>query len=380
MITHIRNAVFITGANGFIGKNLIVRLRAQSHLNVSCISHEESDASIHESIVNADIIFHFAGVNRTDNLERFYSGNVEFTQTLIDGLKRGNRKPHVIFASSSRASEDSQYALTKRIAREMLEAASLNGELRLTTLELPNIFGKWAAPNYNSFVATACYSIANDKHFELFDSDTLLDLVYIDDLVNFLVQLIDSEPRGWVSLDKLRTELLIYRNTPEEIVGSIREFMTQRAASLAPNVAVPFLKKLYSTFLTYIPTSEFCYSIPSMSDHRGVFKEVLSQISAGQVNFASINPGKRRGGHFHNTKVEKFCVASGQVLFRFQHILTSEYLEWTISSDDDLIIETIPGWAHSVENIGTQTASLIIWASEKFDPEFPDTYTFEGLI
>ncbi len=360
--------IVITGANGFIGKNLSLFLKEQEIHNIYQITTDTSDADFNDALMAADFVFHLAGVNRSKNDEDFNTGNVELTSRIVSILKSTGRKIPLMFSSSSQAEIDNVYGQSKAKAEKIVESYGHETGSTFYIYRFPNVFGKWCLPNYNSVVATFCFNILNDIEINVHNPNSKLTLVYIDDLCRSLIDLLNSDTKA--GFKKVSNE---YFTTVGHIADVLNSFKDSRNSLVTQNVGTGLDRALYSTYLSYMTPNQFSYQIPKYEDERGIFCEVLKTKDAGQFSFFTAHPGITRGGHYHHTKNEKFLVISGEALFRFENIISAEKFELQTSGKELEIVETVPGWSHDITNIGDIELVVMLWANEIFDSNSPDT-------
>ncbi|EMY76368.1 NAD dependent epimerase/dehydratase family protein [Leptospira weilii serovar Ranarum str. ICFT] len=361
--------VLITGANGFIGKNLTSQLFETKEFKILSYVKETTEEELSRLISEADFIFHLAGVNRPKELSEFKKVNTDLTEYICSLLKKKNKKTPVLYSSSIQATSDNEYGKSKLEAEHLLNRLQSENGNPVFILRLPNVFGKWSRPNYNSVVATFCYNIIRDLPVKINDPDTTLTLVYIDDVIDkFFSILKNSSP----SFDP---NIHSYEITLQQLYERLQSFKQSRKDLIIPNVGTGLERALYATFTSYLDTDSFSYSVPQYEDQRGVFVEMLKTKDAGQFSFFTAHPGITRGEHYHHSKIEKFLVLTGTAKFRFRHILTNEYFEIITRSESPQIVESIPGWTHDITNIGQSEMIVMLWASEIFDRSRPDTYS-----
>ncbi len=360
--------IVITGAKGFIGKNLSLFLREQGAHNIVEIDIDTSETELSEALQSADFVFHLAGVNRPKNESEFKEGNTDLTSHIVSILKVSGRKVPLMISSSTQAVSDNAYGASKAQAEKVVEAYGQETGSPYFIYRFPNVFGKWCRPNYNSFVATFCHNILNDIEVNIHDANAPVTLIYIDDVCKCLMALLDGDtPSGST---KVTPE---YPTTVGYVADTLNGFKGSRDSLTIDNVGVGLVRALYSTYLSYMQPDQFSYTIPSYGDERGVFSEMLKTKQAGQFSFFTAHPGITRGGHYHHTKNEKFLVIKGQALFKFEHVITGERYELSVDSDTPEIVETVPGWSHDVTNVGSEELIVMLWANEIFDREAPDT-------
>lgn len=367
----------ITGAHGFIGKNLRLHLRERSGVEVRLFTRHDDPSCLPGLLDGVSVVFHLAGVNRPKDTEEFVRGNAELTQQLVDAVKSqrrtGNEKIKLVFASSTQASLDNPYGKSKRKAEEALFTAELTTIADVFVYRLPNVFGKWAQPNYNSAVATFCYNLARDLPIQINDPSAPITLVYIDDLMQGFINILDNKIPSPKSGEYAQVDPQ-YQTTVGALAEQIKSFKKCRSTLVTERVGHGLERALYSTYVSYIPKESFSYSVPRHSDPRGDFVEMLKTPDSGQFSFFTAHAGVTRGGHYHHSKTEKFLVIKGDALFRFRHMESDETYELMTSGKNPEIVETVPGWTHDITNTGTDELIVMVWANEIFDPLRPDTF------
>ncbi|OWY27289.1 UDP-2-acetamido-2,6-beta-L-arabino-hexul-4-ose reductase [Herbaspirillum robiniae] len=369
--------VLITGANGFIGRNLQLYLRERKDVEVICCTRDQQQAPLEALLEGVDFVFHLAGINRPQDPAEFTAGNVDFTRALCQAVATatgatGRRIP-VLFASSSQAALENAYGKSKRAAEEAIIAAGHDPLVPVHVFRLPNVFGKWCRPNYNSVVATFCHNIARQLPIQVNDAQAPLTLVYIDDVIRRFVELMDgaaqqSDAAGFETVQPQ------YVTTVGELARQIEAFRDSRSSLVSERVGTGLLRALYATYVSYLPVEDFSYSVPQYADRRGVFVEMLKTPDCGQFSFFTAYPGVTRGGHYHHSKTEKFLVIKGQAVFRFRHMQTGATHELQTCGETPRIVETVPGWTHDITNSGSEELVVMLWANEIFDRARPDTY------
>ncbi|MFS1441373.1 capsular biosynthesis protein [Vibrio sp. 10N.286.55.E10] len=366
--------ILVTGAAGFIGRNLCVFLNEAGFSNIAKITVDDNDASIVEKVKSADFIYHLAGINRPKNDEDFKKGNTDLTQKIIDTLIEAKLETPIVLTSSIQAELENPYGKSKAGAE--LAVAEYKKETGAATYiyRLPNVFGKWCRPNYNSAVATFCYNTINDLPITINNSEAALSLVYIDDVCQSFVDLLSNAPQSDEQYSHVEP---IYQTTVGEVASLLAEFKESRESMISAEVGGGFVRALYSTYVSYLAPDQFAYSVTRHSDERGTFVEMLKTKDSGQFSFFTAHQGITRGGHYHHTKTEKFLVISGKASFKFRHITTGESYELIVGGEESRIVETAPGWSHDVTNIGESELIVMLWANEIFDPEKPDTVNFK---
>ncbi|MEY4467812.1 MAG: hypothetical protein RIR21_1605 [Pseudomonadota bacterium] len=369
--------VLITGANGFVGKNLQLHMVERKDVEVVCYTREHSVTQLPELLQGVDFVFHLAGVNRPHEPDEFSVGNTDLTMALCEAVAgltvTQGRKVSVLFASSAQAECDNPYGTSKRRAEDALFALQRQHGVPVHVFRLPNVFGKWCKPNYNSAVATFCHNVARDLPIKVNDPTSPLTLVYIDDVLQHFIQLMDGTT---ATVDANGFSVLVpqYTTTVGEVANIVHAFRGSRLTLLTERVGTGLVRALYATYVSYLPPEAFTYTVPMHSDPRGVFAEMLKTPDCGQFSYFTAHPGVTRGGHYHHSKTEKFLVIKGQARFRFHHMHTGETYELVTSVEKAEIVETVPGWSHDITNIGTEEMIVMLWANEVFDRQYPDTF------
>ncbi|MDR2043957.1 MAG: capsular polysaccharide biosynthesis protein CapF [Clostridium sp.] len=392
--------ILITGSRGFIGKNLAAELRNRNYTDLY-----EFDVDTREELLDAycsdcGFVFHLAGVNRPQEQREFLEGNVGFLARLLESLKKhGNRCP-VMLSSSIQAARDNPYGQSKRAAEDLLRRYGRETGAPVHLYRFPNTFGKWCRPNYNSVVATFCHNIARGLPIQIHDPAAPLQLLYIDDLVAELVRILESAQNGGGSAGGNRREgapeetgaaygtgngiadgygpvPVTYRRTVGEIAGLLASFRESRGNLGVPKLDDPFQKKLYSTYLSYLPPDQFRYPLNMNTDARGSFTELIRTPDRGQFSVNISKPGITKGNHWHHTKNEKFVVVSGKGLIRLRKLGSEEVIEYRVSGENIEVVDIPVGYTHNILNEGETDLVTFMWCNECFDPERPDTYFLE---
>lgn len=362
--------VLVTGAAGFIGKNLTVQLR-QAGYEVLAFTRCDPVGALSELVPASDAIIHLAGENRPESPAAFEAVNVGLTKKLCEILRDSGRAVPVLFASSAQAELDNPYGSSKRHAEDVL--AALGSRFPIAIYRLPGVFGKWCRPNYNSVVATFCHNVARDMPIQVNDPERFLRLVYVDDVV--------EEFLGWLRMPcvglQFREVAPEYEIALGELATMVQSFKRSRSTLEVDAVGKGLLRALYATYVSYLPSEKFAYDVPVHADSRGRFVEMLKTPDAGQFSYFTARPGVTRGGHYHHTKTEKFLVLCGRARFGFRNILTNEVVSLETSGDQPRIVETIPGWAHDITNVGEGDLIVMLWANEIFDRSRPDTISIK---
>jgi UDP-2-acetamido-2,6-beta-L-arabino-hexul-4-ose reductase len=363
--------IVVTGGDGFIGRNLRVRLHELGHVDVRSVGRNTSAEELRAAVASADFVYHLAGVNRPKEISEFDRGNRALTETVCDALRATGRAVPVAYTSSTQAALENPYGASKRAAEAVVQRYAAETGATAHVLRLTNVFGKWCRPNYNSAVATFCHNVAHGLPITVNDPAAPLRLVYIDDVVDALIGLLHAPDVAHDAIDIEPT----WTSTVGEVAAAIREFAASRDTRVTPRVGLGFTRALYATYLSYLPADAFTYSLTPHVDARGVFAEMLKTPDCGQFSFFTAHPGVTRGGHYHHTKSEKFLVVQGRARFGFRQIVTGEVHEVVVSGQDARVVETVPGWAHDVTNVGDNELVVMLWANERFDPGKPDTVT-----
>lgn len=365
--------ILVTGAEGFIGKNLCVRLGEYPGVEVLKLKRGDDIATLKSLTAKADVVYHLAGENRPEDPNAYMETNHGLTAALCgavrDELVFSGRRIPIVFASSSQSILDNPYGRSKRAGEEALESLANEVDIPVTVFRLPGVFGKWSKPNYNSVVATFCYNIARGQPIHIAAPERCISLVYIDDVVEAFVQAVENSFQGY-SISSVASEHTI---TLGNLADLIKGFAEDRSALRIANVGGGLERALYATYISYLPLDSFSYDIPQHADGRGTFVEVLKTATCGQFSFLTAGSGVTRGGHYHHSKVEKFVVIQGDAHFKFRHIVTDERFEVRASGEKPQVVETIPGWAHDITNVGKEDLIVMVWANEVFDHERPDT-------
>lgn len=369
--------VLITGANGFLGKNLCLYLRERNDVEILRFTRANDLSELSALVKSVDFIFHLAGINRPQDPGEFVAGNADLTDFLVKAVLEvatdSGKKIPIVFASSTQAELKNPYGLSKRAAEETLFSLQREHDVPVHIYRLPNVFGKWCKPNYNSAVATFCHNIARGLPIQIHDPNAQLSLVYVDDVLCAFIAVMDGgssikDGRGFSG------GIPEYQTTVGEVARLIQEFHAGREDLRVSQVGNGLQRALYATYVSYLPPAQFAYAIPQHADKRGVFVEMLKTPGSGQFSFFTAHPGVTRGGHYHHTKTEKFLVIQGEARFKFRHMDTGETHVIITNGSHPKVVDTVPGWTHDITNIGEDDLIVMLWANEVFDRDSPDTY------
>ncbi len=381
--------ILVTGAEGFVGKNLVAELEnirtgkeknilPGSGIRVLPYDRKTDPGLLREYCAQADFVFHLAGVNRPEKTEEFMEGNADFTGRLLGELKKAGNPCPVMLSSSTQAALDVPYGLSKRRGEELVRAYGKETGARVFIYRFTNIFGKWCRPDYNSVVATFCHNIANDRPITVRDPDYVLKLIYIDDVVWELLNALQGKERR---VGEFCCVEPVYEVTLGELAERIRSFDEGRKALRVPDVGDDFTRKLYAAYLSYLPEEKTGIAAMAHGDERGVFTELIKFSGAGQLSVNVIRPGETKGEHWHHTKNEKFIVVSGRGLIEMRRLGYGEdgkpfpVRSFSVSGEKPVVLDMLPGFTHRIRNLSeSEDLVTVIWASEIFDSDRPDTY------
>ena len=376
--------ILVTGANGFVGRNLVSQLEnigsgkarnyaiAGEEIHVLCYDVDSDPAALEEYCRRADFVFNLAGVNRPEDPSEFMKGNFGFASVLLDTLKKCGNSCPVMISSSTQAALDNPYGESKRAGEELLFEYGRETGAKVLVYRFPNVFGKWCRPNYNSAVATFCHNIAHGLPIRVNDPSVVMHLVYIDDVVDELVAALSGEEHRSGAFCEVP---VVHEITLGGIVELLYSFRDMQQDLEVPDLGDAFTKKLYSTYLSYLPKEKFCYPLKMNVDNRGSFTEIIRTPDRGQFSVNISKPGITKGEHWHHTKNEKFVVVSGHGLVQLRKIGTDEVINFEVSGEKIEVVEMIPGYTHNIINLSdTEDLVTVMWANEAFNPKRPDTY------
>jgi UDP-2-acetamido-2,6-beta-L-arabino-hexul-4-ose reductase len=366
--------ILVTGAKGFIGKNLIAELGNQKYLDIFEYDLDSTEEELDFYCKEAEFIFHLAGVNRPKDEKEFMQGNFGFTSVLLNKLKTYKNKCPIMISSSIQAELNNPYGLSKKAGEDLIFNYGKEANAKVLVYRFPNVFGKWCKPNYNSAVATFSHNIANNLPIKVNDPNVDMKLIYIDDLVKELINALQGKENNkgnYCYVEPVHEVKLGY------IVDLLYAFKKSRDNRFINDMNDSFSKKLYSNYLSYLPENKFSYDLKMNIDNRGSFTEFIKTIDRGQVSVNVSKPGITKGNHWHHTKTEKFLVVSGNGVIRFRKIDETKVIEYFVSGEKLEVVDIPPGYTHHIENLGEVDMVTIMWANETFDPDNPDTYYLE---
>ncbi|MFE4896540.1 capsular polysaccharide biosynthesis protein CapF [Peribacillus butanolivorans] len=366
--------ILITGSRGFIAKNLIVTLQQMENIDILTYDRNDDIEQLDIYTEVCDFVFHLAGVNRPQEVQEFMQGNYELTSGLLSSLKKNENRCPVLFASSTQALLDNKYGESKKAGENLLFEYSKETGAKVLIYRFPNVFGKWCRQNYNSVVATFCHNIAHGLPITVNDPSVMMNLVYIDDVLEELINALDGNEN---MINDFCEVPAVHTITLGEIVDLIYSFKNSREERSLPNMSNDFTKKLYSTYLSYLPEDQFSYDLKMNVDERGSFTEFIKTPDKGQVSVNISKPGITKGNHWHHTKNEKFLVVSGKGVIRFRRIGSNDVIEYYVNDSKLEVVDIPVGYIHNIENLGNKDMVTIMWANECFDPDKSDTFFLE---
>ncbi len=362
--------ILVTGANGFVGKNLVCELRNRGYENLYLYDIDTEESLLDSFTKDCGFVFHLAGVNRPKEEKEFMEGNFGSTSTLLTSLKKHNNTCPILITSSIQATLDNPYGKSKKAGEDLLFSYGDETGAPVYVYRLPNVFGKWCRPNYNSAVATFCYNIARDLPIKVDDPGVVMNLVYIDDVLESFMSALKGDVLKEAGFCKVPTVHTVKLGRIVELLEGFRE---SRNNLSVPNMASSFEKVLYSTYLSYLPEDRFSYPLKMNSDDRGSFTEIIRTAERGQFSVNISKPGITKGNHWHHTKNEKFLVVSGKGLIQFRKIGTTEVIDYHVSGEKLEVVDIPPGYTHNIINQRDADLVTFMWANEPFNPDKPDT-------
>jgi len=366
--------ILVTGADGFVGKNLCAELRNQGHEDLLLFNRENSLKELEKFTSQCDFVFHLAGVNRPENESEFMEGNYGLTSKLLEFLKKHDNKAPVLITSSVHAENENPYGKSKKAGEQLLFNYSKETGAKVYVYRLPNLFGKWSKPNYNTVVATYCYNVSRNLGIQVNNAEAVLTLSYIDDVLEEFVKALHGNP---TKINNYCFVPLSHSIKLGELAEKIESFKESRNSLSVSDMEDALTKKLYSTYLSFLPEDNFSYDLKMNIDNRGSFTEFLRTPDRGQVSVNISKPGITKGNHWHHTKNEKFLVVSGEGLINFRKIDSKEIIEYRVNGDKLQVVDIPTGYTHSIVNVGETDLVTVMWVNESFDPEKPDTYYLE---
>ncbi len=363
----------MTGADGFIGKNLCSHLSQNSDTEVIKFTHDMPMGELDNLVQNSNFIFHLAGINRPEEEAEFFEGNTDLTELVCNLIKQSGKNIPIALTSSIQAEQANPYGRSKLQAETHLLSLHEQTGNSVTIYRLPNVFGKWCRPNYNSVVATFCHNICRGLPIHVNNPDTELSLVHVDDVISSFTEILNEFPSN-----QLYTNVSpVYDISLGVLADQLVRFRDSRDTIVTEPVGSGFTRALYATYISYLSPDNFKYPLVKHEDERGSFVEMLKTHDSGQFSFFTAHPGVTRGGHYHHIKTEKFLVLKGDARFGFRHIGTEETFEIITSGDIPEVVETVPGWSHDITNIGDGEMVVMLWANEIFDKNHPDTIAYK---
>ena len=367
--------VLITGSSGFVGKNLVSTLKNTKGYEVLEFDRDNTLEDLENYTKECDFVVHLAGINRPKNPEEFYRGNAGLTETLCELLLEGDNQVPVLVSSSIQAELDNDYGKSKKEGEEILLNYSKNSDANVLIYRFPNLFGKWTKPFYNSVVATWSYQIARGEEIQIDNPEHKMTLVYIDDLVQEIIRAIKGE--GNHDHDSYYKVPIEYETNLEELSALLQSFNESRTTRFIPNMNDPLTKKLYSTYLNYLPENKFSYPLIMHEDDRGSFSEFIKSDYSGQVSINVSKAHVTKGEHWHHSKNEKFLAVKGKGVIRFREIFSDEIIEYYVSDEKLEVVDIPTGYTHNIINLGDEDMITVMWVNEPFDPDTPDTFPME---
>lgn len=367
--------ILVTGAQGFVGKNLIAELNNRGYTEIFACDLDTTPDELDRYTRECEFVYHLAGVNRPQDPAEFMTGNFGFTSTLLDNLKKHGNKSPLLITSSIQAAQDNPYGESKKAGEDLVSGYGREQGIRVMVYRLPNLFGKWCRPNYNSVVATFCHNITHGLPIQIHDPAAPLHLGYIDDVVSEFIRGLDNQENrqddGFCRLPKS------YETTVGRLAETLQAFYANRQTLVMPELAEELDRALYATLLSYLPEDQFAYPLDMKHDNRGWLAEVIKSESFGQIFISKTKPGITRGNHWHHTKVEKFLVIQGEGVIQFRKIDGTEILEYPVSGDKLEVVDIPVGYTHSITNIGRSDMITLFWVDELFKADKPDTYPLQ---
>lgn len=377
--------ILVTGAKGFVGKNLVVNLnnikdgkdnisKLNSNITIFEYDQDTDPALLNGYCARADFVFNLAGINRPKDQSEFMNVNFGFAATLLDTLKKHNNTCPVMLSSSTQAFLSNPYGRSKKEGEDLFFQYARDTGAKVLVYRFQNVFGKWCRPNYNSAIATFCNNIAHDLPIMVNDRSVVMNLVYIDDVVAELIYALTGDENR---VGEYCEVPVVHTSTLGEIVDLIYSFKGSREARTIPDMSNAFTKKLYATYLSFLPEDQFAYDLKMNCDQRGSFTEIIRTLDRGQFSVNISKPGITKGNHYHNTKNEKFVVVNGKGVIRFRKVGESKVYEYYVSGDKIQVVDIPTGYTHNITNLGDNDMVTLMWVNEPFDCNSPDTFFLE---
>jgi UDP-2-acetamido-2,6-beta-L-arabino-hexul-4-ose reductase len=367
--------VLITGAAGFIGKNTASTLRRDPQFEIMEADIDTPKGDLDNALQSCEAIIHLAGTNRPREDEDFEKGNVGSLASILDGIERRGRNPLIVLSSSTQALLDNPYGRSKKKAEDLLLSYSERTGTLARIFRLPGVFGKWCLPNYNSVVATFCHNIAKRLPIQISDANREIEIVHVDDVIATFLSVLS--PRETVQGTGFADVQPTFRIKLGLLAEKLRAFHSCRDSLAQPSLEDPFDRRLFGTYMSYLPEDSLAYELPQKRDQRGALAEFLKLAGHGQIFISRTGPGITRGNHYHDLKVEKFVVLEGEAIIRLRHMVSGAVVEYPVTGHEMKVVDIPPGWTHSIENVGMGELIMLFWSSEVFDPARPDTYAAE---
>lgn len=366
--------ILITGSNGFVGKNLVEFLKTKTDFDLYLYDTNNTTEDLEMFCKDCDFVVNLAGVNRTIDTTQFVKGNLGVVEDVVNMLKSQNNICPILYSSSIQAALENDYGKSKKMGEDFIFDYSKENNVPVYVYRFPNLFGKWSKPNYNTVIATFCHNIARDIEIQISDRSKELTLAYIDDVVKEIYNAIVGNANKVGEFCEIP---VVHTKSLGEIADLIFKFKQTRNNLNVINTSDEFEKKLYSTYLSFLPENEFAYSVKSNVDNRGSFTELIRTENAGQFSVNIAKPGITKGNHWHNTKNEKFIVVKGKAEICFRQPFSDKVIKYEVSGDEIKVVDIPCGYTHNIKNIGDEDLVFFIWCNECFDKDNPDTYFLE---
>ena len=363
--------ILVTGSNGFMGRNLVQSLSRKKEYKILTFNRNNTLEDLKSSLKEADFVYHLAAVNRTNNDKDFETVNVGLTESMVDILMNMNKKVRILMTSSIQVFLDNPYGKSKRDAEDILKSYNDKMKAGIYIYRLPNVFGKWGKPNYNSVVSTFCYNITHGKDIWISDENKEIELVYIDDVVKEFTRISETRDTDEVEFPDVKPTFKI---TVGELAKTIKAFHENRNQFIIPDFSDEFVKRLYPTYMSYLDEKDLSRSPETKTDERGSLLELIKSKQFGQIFISTTKPGKTRGNHYHDSKIEKFCLVKGEAVIKLRNLLTNESVSYNVSDRKIEVVDIPPGYTHSIQNTGDEDMIVLFWSNEIFDPQRADTY------